>query len=471
MIIPVIMCGGAGTRLWPASRESMPKQFLSLFSERSTFQETMLRVMKPDLFARPIVITSADFRFVVAEQLLEAGVQADIILEPMRRDSAAAVAVATVLGQSREKNAILLILAADHAIKHVNRFHDACLQALPVAEQGKIVTFGVVPDEPSTGYGYLRPGAVLNGGPVRVLEAFAEKPDSTRAQSYMDQGFLWNSGNFLFRADVMRAELERFQPEIMAAVEGAVTHASVDLDFVRLSEAEFATAPKISIDYAVMEKTDSSAVLPVDIGWSDLGGWDAIWAHAAHDENGNALSGACEVLDVKNSLVSSESTILTTVIGLENVAVVVTADAVLVAPRTVGAQIKTLLQHMQDKGRPEATEHRRVYRPWGYYEGMNVGERHLVKRIVVNPGHQLSLQKHYHRSEHWVVVRGTGEITIEGAMQTLHENQSTYIPVNAIHRLKNPGRIPLELIEIQVGSYLGENDIVRIEDAYNRIPK
>lgn len=430
----------------------------------------MHRVSKPDLFGRPIVVTSADFRFVVAEQLLSAGVDAEIVLEPMRRDSAAAVAVATILGQARAEDSVLLILAADHAIKHLDRFDEACRLALPVAGQGRIVTFGVVPDAPSTAYGYLRPGPPILDGGVRVLEAFAEKPDAERAQSYIDEGYLWNSGNFLFRADVMRRELARFQPEVLSAAENAVASARSDLDFIRLGETEFAAAPRISIDYAVMEKTDCSAVLPVDLGWSDLGGWNAIWAHADRDADGNATSGPCEVLDVKNSLVSSDASILTTVIGLEDVAVITTVDAVLVAPRTVGSQIKSLLEQLQAKKRPEAAEHRRVYRPWGYYEGMNFGERHLVKRIVVNPGHQLSLQKHYHRSEHWVVVQGTGEVTVNDEVRAIHENQSTYIPVNVIHRLKNPGLIPLEVIEIQVGPYLAENDIVRFEDAYNRIP-
>lgn len=429
----------------------------------------MERVSRPDIFARPIVITSADFRFVVAEQLLAAGVEADIVLEPMRRDSAAAVAVATVLGLSRAANANLLILAADHAIKNLDRFHDACRVALPVAEQGRIVTFGVVPDEPSTGFGYLRPGSPIDNGAVRVLEAFEEKPDQERAKRFIEQGYLWNSGNFLFRADVMRRELERLQPEILEAAKGAIANARTDLDFIRLSEVEFGAAPRISIDYAIMEKTEFSAVLPVDLGWSDLGSWDAIWAHADHDANGNATSGPCEVLDVSNSLVLSDSDILTTVVGLDNIAVIATADAVLVAPKTVGGQLKTLLQKLQEAGRPESVEHRRVYRPWGYYEGMNSGERHLVKRIVVNPGHQLSLQKHYHRSEHWVVVQGTGEVTVNNEVLTIHENQSTYIPVNAVHRLRNPGLIPLEVIEIQVGPYLAENDIVRLEDAYNRI--
>jgi mannose-1-phosphate guanylyltransferase/mannose-6-phosphate isomerase len=464
------MCGGAGTRLWPASRESMPKQFIPLFSQRSTFQETMLRIAKDDLFDRPIVITSADFRFVVADQLRQAGVDADIVLEPFRRDSGPAVAVATVLGLQRSPDCTLLILASDHAVKKVDQFHAACRDALPAATAGYIVTFGIIPTEPATGYGYLKPGENLDGGAVRKLDAFAEKPDQDTAEGYIAQGYLWNSGNFLFRADVMKAELQKLQPEIWKAADGAVAGAAKDLDFLRLEATMFGTAPKLSIDYAVMEKTRSSAVLGVDLGWSDLGSWDSIWAYAEHDADGNAMDGPCETVNVRNALIQSDESILTTVIGLDDIVVIASTDAVLVAPRTVTNDIKTLVENMKAGGRPEATAHRRIYRPWGSYDRINSGTRHQVKRIVVNPGQQLSLQKHFHRSEHWIVVRGTGEVTINGEVRMLHENESTYIPVGTVHRLANPGRIPLELIEVQVGSYLEENDIVRLEDAYNRAP-
>ncbi|MDF3810003.1 MULTISPECIES: mannose-1-phosphate guanylyltransferase/mannose-6-phosphate isomerase [Rhodopseudomonas] len=468
-IIPVIMCGGAGTRLWPASRESMPKQFIAMFAERSTFQDTMLRVANNDLFDKPIVVTSAEFRFVVADQLQQVGVCADIVLEPFRRDSALAVAVATVLGFRRSPDAVLLVLASDHAIKNVSAFHDACSDALPAATEGYIVTFGVIPTEPATGYGYLKPGLALNNGPVRKLAMFAEKPTRDMAETYIADGYLWNSGNFLFQADVMMREITRFQPEIGAAAEAAVDGAVQDLDFTRLAKAPFEAAPKISIDYAVMEKTEHSAVLPVDFGWSDLGSWDAIWAHADQDAAGNALSGRCEVVDVNNAIIHSDDSILTTVIGLNDIVVIASADAVMVAPRGITGEIKVLVEKLKAAGRSEATQHRRIYRPWGYYETLNLGGRHQVKRILVKPGQQLSLQKHFHRSEHWVVVHGTGEITVGDEVRMLHENESTYIPIGAIHRLANPGRIPLELIEVQVGSYLGENDIVRLEDAYNRV--
>ncbi|MGP9813730.1 mannose-1-phosphate guanylyltransferase/mannose-6-phosphate isomerase [Rhodopseudomonas sp. NSM] len=468
-IIPVIMCGGAGTRLWPASRESMPKQFIAMFSERSTFQETAIRVVGNALFAKPIIVTSAEFRFVVADQLQQVGVEADIVLEPFRRDSGLAVAVAAVLGRRRSPESILLVLASDHAIKKVDAFHTACADALQAAEDGYIVTFGVIPDEPATGYGYLKPGLPLGDGPVHKLDKFAEKPTRDMAEHYIRDGYLWNSGNFLFRSETMLNEIVRFQPELAEAAEATVAGAVGDLDFTRLAKAPFEAAPKISIDYAVMEKTDRSAVLAVDFGWSDLGSWEAIWANAEQDGAGNALSGPCEVVDVKNAIVHSDESILTTVIGLSDVVVIASADAVLVAPRGITSEIKVLVEKLKAAGRVEATEHRRIYRPWGYYETLNNGGRHQVKRILVKPGQQLSLQKHFHRSEHWVVVHGTGEITIGEEVRMLHENQSTYIPVGAVHRLANPGRIPLELIEVQVGSYLGENDIVRLEDAYNRV--
>jgi mannose-1-phosphate guanylyltransferase/mannose-6-phosphate isomerase len=462
------MCGGAGTRLWPASRESMPKQFIAMFADRSTFQETMIRVSEDSLFEKPIVITSTEFRFIVADQLQQIGVSADIVLEPFRRDSGLAVAVSTVLGLRRSPDALLLVLASDHSIKKVDAFHKACAEALPAAIDGHIVTFGVIPHEPSTDYGYLKPGDAFHDSPVRKLEAFAEKPNRDLAETYIAQGYLWNSGNFLFRADVMMKEIMQFQPDIGAAAEAAVAGATQDLDFLRLATEPFSAAPKISIDYAVMEKTNNSAVLAVDIGWSDLGSWSAIWAHAEHDPAGNALSGRCEVVDVKDSIILSDESVLTSVIGLNDVVVIATADAVLVAPRNVTGKIKVLVDQLKAAERTEATKHRRIYRPWGFYETLNSGGRHQVKRILVNPGQRLSLQKHLHRSEHWVVVHGIGEVTVGDEVRMLLENESTFIPVGTVHRLANPGRIPLELIEVQVGSYLGENDIIRLEDAYNR---
>ncbi len=353
-IVPVIMCGGAGTRLWPASRESMPKQFMPLLSARSLFQETMLRVADVELFERPIVITGANYRSLVAEQLSAIDVAADVVLEPERRDSGPAVAVATVLGMQRRPDALLLVLASDHAIKFVDRFHAACRDAIAMAEAGYIVTFGIVPDNPSIDYGYLKPGAALGQGQFRKLDAFAEKPDLKVAESYIAQGHLWNSGNFLFRADVMKQEVERFQPAIWSAASQAVADARGESGVTNLAHAAFASAPRISIDYAVMEKTGRSVVLPVELGWSDLGSWESVWANMQHDGDGNAVSGPCEVLDVRNSIVKSDGSLLATVIGLDDVVVVVSNGAVLVAPKTAKAEMKTLLNQLKAAGRPEA---------------------------------------------------------------------------------------------------------------------
>jgi mannose-1-phosphate guanylyltransferase / mannose-6-phosphate isomerase len=353
-IVPVIMCGGAGTRLWPASRESMPKQFMPLLSERSLFQQTMLRVADAELFERPIVVTGASYATLAAEQLAAIGVAADLVLEPERRDSGPAVAVATVLGLQRHSKALLLVLASDHLIKFVDRFHAACRAAIAVAQAGHIVTFGIVPDSPSTDYGYLKPGTSLAQDGFRKLDAFAEKPDFETAQTYIAQGYLWNSGNFLFRADVMKDDLERYQPAIWTAAAQAVSGAHSLSGVTRLAEAAFAAAPRISIDYAVMEKTERSAVLPVELGWSDLGSWDSVWANTQRDGDGNVLSGPCEVLDVRNSIVRSDGSLLATVVGLEDVVVVVANGAVLVAPKAVKGEMKALLNRLKAAGRPEA---------------------------------------------------------------------------------------------------------------------
>jgi mannose-1-phosphate guanylyltransferase/mannose-6-phosphate isomerase len=353
-IIPVIMCGGAGTRLWPASREQLPKQFMPLLGARTLFQETMLRVADAHLFERPIVITGANYRALVKGQLEAIGAAADVVLEPERRDSGPAVAVASVLGLRRRADALLMVLASDHAIKFVDRFHAACRDAMAVAQDGHIVTFGIVPDHPSTDYGYLKPGAAMGSGQFRRLDSFAEKPNAATAATYVAQGHLWNSGNFLFRADVMKGEIERLQPAIWRAASQAVAGARSDAGVTNLAPAAFASAPRISIDYAVMEKTDRSAVLPVELGWSDLGSWDSVWANMTRDGNGNAVSGRCELLDVSNSIVRSDGSLLAAVVGLEDVVVVVSNGAVLVAPKTAKAEMKTLLDQLKAAGRPEA---------------------------------------------------------------------------------------------------------------------
>ena len=467
-MIPVVMCGGAGTRLWPVSRESMPKQFVPLVEDRSTFQQVLERIRDTELFDRPIVITSSDFRFIVAEQLRQSGVQADVVLEPMRRDSAMAVAVAAALARQRDPQALVLILAADHVVRNVAAFKIACKEAAVAAADGLIVTFGINPTFPATSYGYIRPGNKVNGGAALAIAAFVEKPDAETAGIYIAEKYLWNSGNFAFRAEIMLNEIERFEPEIAAAAKSAVEDMESDLDFLRLPAESFARAPRKSIDYAVMERTERAAVVPVDLGWSDVGSWSAVWDVLDHDVNGNASMGPAVFQKSRNSFVRSDDTILTTVVGLDDVVVVTTPDAVLVTSRHNAEQVKGLVEHLKALNRQEAVQHLRIYRPWGYYQGVDFGARYQVKRIVVKPGAKLSLQKHFHRSEHWVVVRGTAEVTVASEMRIVHENESTYIPIGSVHRLANPGKIPLELIEVQAGSYLGEDDIVRLNDEYGR---
>jgi mannose-1-phosphate guanylyltransferase / mannose-6-phosphate isomerase len=467
-IVPVIMCGGAGTRLWPVSRESMPKQFVPLVGKDSTFQQVLKRIADPELFGRPIVITNTDFRFVVAEQLRESDVEADIVLEPMRRDSGPAVAVSAVLAAARDRDALVLVLAADHVIRKPDEFRAACQRAAAAAAEGRIVTFGIEPTHPATSYGYIRPGEKLNGASARTVEAFVEKPDAATAANYVAQKYLWNSGNFLFHAATMLAEIERFEPAIAEAAKAAVDGLTRDLDFLRLAGEPFARAPKKSIDYAVMQRTKLAAVVPTDLGWSDIGSWSSVWDVLDHDAAGNATDGPVVMLDSRNSLVHSEESVLTTVIGLDDVIVVSTADAVLVSARTKAEQVKELVEQLKAHNHRAAVEHRRIYRPWGYYQDVDIAPRYRVKRIVVKPGTKLSLQKHFHRSEHWVVVKGTAEITLGNDVRSVHENESVYIPIGSIHRLANPGKIPLELIEVQVGSYLGEDDIVRLDDVYGR---
>ena len=467
-IVPVIMCGGAGTRLWPVSRESMPKQFVPLVGQGSTFQQVLARISDPDLFARPIVITNADFRFVVAEQLRERGVEADIVLEPLRRDSGPAVAVSAVLAAERDREALVLVLAADHVVRKPEAFREACRRAAVAAAEGRIVTFGIEPTHPATNYGYIRPGEKLNGASVRAVEAFVEKPDAATAASYVADRYLWNSGNFLFHAATMLGEIERFEPAMAEAATAAVRGLTRDLDFLRLAAEPFARAPKKSIDYAVMERTQLAAVVPADLGWSDVGSWSAVWDILDHDGAGNATDGPVVMLDSRNSLVRSEDSVLTTVVGLDDVIVVSTADAVLVSSRAKAEQVKALVEQLKAHNHRAAVEHRRIYRPWGYYQDVDIAPRYRVKRIVVKPGSKLSLQKHFHRSEHWVVVKGTAEVTIGNDVRSVHENESIYIPIGSVHRLANPGKIPLELIEVQVGSYLGEDDIVRLDDVYGR---
>jgi mannose-1-phosphate guanylyltransferase / mannose-6-phosphate isomerase len=466
-ILPVIMCGGAGTRVWPESRDTLPKQFITLVGERSTFQSTMLMLADP-AFERPIIISNVDYRFMVTDQLREIDAQADIVLEPSRRDSAAAVAVAAGLAARRSPDTVVVVLAADHVVRNQAGLVDLCKKAAVAAKEGYIVTLGIKPDSPATGYGYLRPGKPLTAeGDVLKLEAFVEKPDRDTAQRYVEAGYFWNSGNFIFRADVMQREIAKFEPAIFAAAEAAIDAAKTDLDFLILDAAAFEQAPKNSIDYAVMERTEQAALIPADIGWSDVGNWRAVWELSERDEKGNSVRGNAVVMDASNVHVRSDET-LTTVVGVDDVIVVTTQDAVLVLSHEHGDKVKDLVAQLKKENRREAGEHKRIFRPWGYYQSVDAGSRYQVKRIVVKPGERLSLQKHFHRAEHWIVVKGTAEVGRDEEVHLVHENESIYLPIGCKHRLTNPGRIDLELIEVQTGSYLGEDDIVRFQDVYNR---
>jgi mannose-1-phosphate guanylyltransferase/mannose-6-phosphate isomerase len=465
-IIPLIMCGGAGTRLWPASREVRPKQFLPLFGPRSTFQATILRVSDAALFERPIVITNTAYRFMVQEQLAEIGLEADILLEPMRRDSGPAISAGAAFAQVRDNEAIVLALAADHVVVDTEAFVAACREGLVAAEAGRIVTFGVQPERAATEYGYISPGEPVSGK-VRSVKKFVEKPDTIKAAEYIKAGYLWNSGNFMFRASVLLDEYKNVDAESVQAVTDSVHKAGRDLGFVTLDADAFESAKPISIDYAVMEKTSRAAVVPVACGWSDVGSWHAVWELSGKDAQGNAAQGVAVFEDSRNCNVSTDKA-LVALEGVDDLVVVATQDAVLVSRQKDANGLKRLVAKLKTVA-PQVTEdHLKVHRPWGSYQSIDTGDRHQVKRIVVKPGGRLSLQKHHHRSEHWIVVRGTARVTVNELVKIVHENESIYIPIGAVHRLENPGKILLELIEVQTGSYLGEDDIIRIEDDYQR---
>lgn len=467
-VIPLILSGGSGTRLWPLSRASKPKQFLRFGAEWSLFQDTARRCRGPLFDKRPIVVGADSHRFLLAEDLMQAGTTADILLEPVARNSCAAIAAGCLQALKRSPDAVVLVLAADHHIPDAAAFSAAVDNALADAKAGHLVTFGIRPDRPATSYGYILPGERLNN--AHAVERFVEKPGLEQAETYLTQGYLWNSGNFLFSAAAFLAELERLAPEIFAAVSRAHEHARVDLDFLRLEETAFAQSPSIAVDYAVMERTERAAVLPVDYGWSDIGSWDALAAILPADDTGNAVVGTAVFVDGQDNIVHSTDR-LTTLVGVRDMVVVSTRDGLLVVPKSRAEDVKGLVARLQQDGRSEAVEALQIFRPWGNYERLDMDEGYQVKRIVVAPGGVLSLQKHRHRAEHWVVVKGEAEVTIDTSVRALMPGQSVYVPLGAVHRLANRGTESVILIEVQTGDYLGEDDIVRLEDVYNREPE
>lgn len=471
MILPVVLAGGSGTRLWPLSRQQYPKQFLVLTGLHTMFQETVLRFPAGKGVRTPLVVCNSDHRFLVAEQLQEIKTTATIILEPAGRNTAPAVAVAALAARADGDDPFLLVLPADHVIKDLAAFTDAVKTACDQAGEGRLITFGIVPDSPQTGYGYIRKGARIEGAGEKALafsvEQFVEKPDQETAARYITEGLLWNSGMFVFRASRFLEELEKFAPEMLTCCRMAYDGKKEDLDFVRLDAQSFKQCQEDSIDYAVMEKTDRAVVIPLDCGWNDVGSWTALWEVASRDRHGNIVKGDTIIHDSRNCYINATHRLVATV-GLEDLIVVETADAILVAHKDKSQEVKSIVDQLKREKKGEALLHRRVFRPWGSYEGVDNGERFQVKRIIVKPGATLSHQMHYHRAEHWVVVKGTALITQGDKTQLISENQSTYIPLGEKHRLENPGTIPLELIEVQSGSYLGEDDIVRFDDQYGR---
>jgi mannose-1-phosphate guanylyltransferase/mannose-6-phosphate isomerase len=469
MLIPLILSGGSGTRLWPVSRRNLPKQFLALAGKGTLFQQTLARTRQLPQVAAPIVVASEDHRFLAADQLLEAGIDdATIVLEPLARNSAPAIALGALQALQRDPEAILLVLPADHLVGDTAAFVQAVERALPLARKDWLVTFGIRPDRPETGFGYIRRAEAIDDHGYRV-EQFVEKPDLATAESYLaDGGYDWNSGMFLFKAARYLEELAAHAPAMLAAVREAHAKASVDLDFVRIDRDAFAPVPDDSIDYAVMEKTRRAAVIPVSCAWSDIGSWSALWLTGDKDADGNLREGDTMAVDTRNSVLRSHERHLLATVGVDDLIVVTTPDATLVAHRDAAQDVKKIVEQLKAAGRSEHSLHRVVHRPWGNYDSLEAGERFQVKRIQVKPGASLSLQKHHHRAEHWIVVSGTAEVTCDDKVFLLGENQSTYIPLGSKHRLRNPGKVVLELIEVQSGSYLGEDDIVRYDDVYGR---
>jgi mannose-1-phosphate guanylyltransferase len=472
-LVPVILCGGTGTRLWPLSRATYPKQYWPLAGTggETLLQQTQQRLEGLQGLASPLLICNEDHRFVVAEQMRQIGVSpAAILLEPLGRNTAPAVAVAALQATAGGQDPLLLVLAADHVIRDAAQFRATVEVGVPAAQAGQLVTFGIVPLGPETGYGYIEASQPLQAeltAPVPICR-FVEKPDLATAEQFLTTGrFTWNSGMFLFKASAILAELERLAPEVVSACRSAMEHESPDLDFLRLEREAFTSCPSVALDVAVMEKTDRGAVLPLDAGWSDVGSWSALWETSDQDEDGNVLRGRVISQASRNCYLRSEHRLVVG-LGVEDLVVVETDDVVLVAHRDRAQEIKAVVQRLEAAGARESQAHRRIYRPWGSYDGVTEGDRWQVKKIVVKPGASLSLQMHHHRAEHWVVVGGTAVVEKNGVEELVGENQSTYIPLGCRHRLTNPGKIPVELIEVQSGPYLGEDDIVRFEDRYGR---
>jgi len=465
-MIPIILSGGSGTRLWPLSRGIYPKQFLALVSDKTMVQETILRLVGIDSLQAPIAVCNEEHRFMMAEQLREIAAQPKaIILEPVGKNTAPAVALAALAVQNPDD--VLLVLPADHVIENIAVFQKAVIEADKLAKAGYLVTFGVVPTAVETGYGYIKRSTEGIDCAFKVAE-FVEKPNAEVAQVYVDSGeYYWNSGMFAFKAGRYLEELAKYSPEMLAICQQAYAQATIDEDFTRLAKDLFSQCPSDSIDYTVMEKTDKAVVIPLAADWNDVGSWSSLWDVTEKDTFGNALTGDVLALETTNSYIHSENKLVATV-GVDNLVIVETDDAVMVAPKDRVQEVKKIVAALKANNREEASLHRKVYRPWGHYDSVDHGERHKTKRIVVKPGAKLSVQKHHHRAEHWVVVKGTALVTKGDETLLLSENESTYIPLGVIHRLENPGVIPLEMVEVQSGSYLGEDDIVRFEDKYGR---
>ena len=499
IIHPVILSGGSGTRLWPLSRAALPKQLLALVSDQTMLQDTLSRLADMTEMAQPLVICNAEHRFMIAEQMRQIGIEPEaIVLEPVGRNTAPAIAIAAMMLARDNPDALMLVLPADHLIRDVASFHAAIRRAADSAQSGQLTAFGIVARTPETGYGYIRKGAALDLAPsnmadtydsarasarsgsesfrastptaegVYQIAAFVEKPDLKTAQDYVASGeYLWNSGMFLFRAGDYLAELQQFQPDILEASRRALEAAKHDLDFVRLDPAAFESCPSESVDYAVMEHTRRAAVVPADIGWDDIGAWSALWEVGDKDETGNVVRGDVMLEAAANNFVRAESRMVAA-LGVSGLVIVETADVVLVADKSQVQNVKKLVDRLKAEKRCEHLTHTQVFRPWGWYEGIDEGDRFQVKRIMVKPGEKLSLQMHHHRAEHWIVVSGTARVTRGDQVELLTENQSSYIPLGTTHRLENPGKIDLHMIEVQSGAYLGEDDIVRFEDVYQR---